>query len=55
MRKISGNMGLAMKLDKIPRKSPSAPASPAPTSSASGSKLKSAAVFDVRTKDLTVI
>lgn len=53
--KIQGNMGLAMKLDKLPRKSEAqataaaATAAPAPSSSAS-SGFKAAAVFDELTK-----
>jgi len=55
--KIQGNMGLAMKLEKLPRKPADAPSSPTPasapkaTSGASG--FKSAAVFEELTKKIS--
>jgi len=58
--KIQGNMGLAMKLDKLPRKQPDAgasttpaPKTPAPsTPSSNASGFKSAAIFDDLTKKI---
>jgi len=58
--KIQGNMGLAMKLDKIPKVSKdavagatsSAPAAPAPAQAASGGNFKAVAVFDELSKKI---